>query len=218
MALNERELSAIAKSLPALPSSIAKAKKREATNRYFFEQVKSLNAKTLEALEAGKAESAVADYTAIANRVLAEARKNPVTNLKNTYHRARGGEIGFCFGRALLVHYLLLEAGVPQRELAKIFTLGQLVVQGQLWKFHVGVLIRDSKSGFIVVDPLQDRVLPYKEWIEINKKYDVKGALSRARFYVTDPRKFLASYGRYHTDQLLDPALNDYFTDLLGTL
>lgn len=218
LALNQSEMSGIAKSQPDTSRLNSKAEKREATNRYFHEQVTRLNAQTLRALEALNAPSHTVDYSAAANAVLKAAKQNPVTNLANTQARERGNEIGFCFGRALLVHYLLLKAGVPQHELAKVFTIGQLMVEGQLWRFHVGVLVRDFKHGFLVVDPLQERVLPYKEWIEINKNYDVKGSLSRARFYVTDPRKFLASYGAYHPAQLQDPALKEYFAALVRTL
>lgn len=79
------------------------------------------------------------------------------------------------------------------------------MVQKQLWRFHVAVMVR--QHGFLVIDPLQDKPLPYVEWVAITA-YDIKGRSSRARFfYATDPRKFLPAFGAYDVKQLEDPVL-----------
>src|SRR5690606_14822446 len=98
-------------------------------------------------------------------------------------------------GRALLSHHLLIEAGVPAGDIAKIFTVGQLRFDGELWQYHVAILVRDSQHGFVVVDPLHAAPLPYPEWLDINQAYGIKHPLSRVRFYVTDARKFTPSTG-----------------------
>jgi hypothetical protein len=116
------------------------------------------------------------------------------------------------------VHHLLLKGGVPQADMAKLFIFGDLMVHAQIWKFHVAVMVRDSKDGFLVVDPLMEEPMPYLAWINATKKFEIKGDSSRARFYVTDPRKFLPAFGMYHRDQLDEPLLKKYFDELALTL
>lgn len=221
--LHDDEMRAIKRSWDEGPSKEQRASKtatREAQNQFFHQKVTAFNAQTFVALEKAAHSHAAAkkDYHVLVERVLAEVGRNPVARLDQLANYDEGGQIGFCFGRALLIHHLLLKAGVDQGDLAKIFNFGQLMVGKQLWTFHVAVLIRDSVAGFLVVDPLQAKPLPYKEWIAINTQYDIKGRLSRARFYVTDPRKFLPAFGAYDARQLADPVLKTYFDDLARSL
>jgi len=206
-ALNQAEMKAIK----------AKAPKgsRDVVNRFFHDEVTKLNDAALAPL---KAPNAGKDYGKLAEQALAKVAANPVAKVESTQSYDATGQVGYCFGRALLVHLFLLQAGVPQDDMLKIFNLGDLIVEKQPWKFHVAVLVKDAKAGWLAVDPLQGKAMPYEEWIAANKLYDVKKKLPRARFYTTDPRKFLPSFGMYDLKQLEDPVLKSYFADLAKSL
>ena len=188
---------------------------RNERNRFFFEKVKTLNQQNLSFLRetSGAHEK---NYREIARGILRRVNAHPLTNAKRVDQFHEGSQIGFCFGRALVIHYWLLEAGVPQGDILKIFNVGRLKVNGVLWRFHVGVMVRDAESGYIVIDPLEenDKILSYQQWVDLNSTYEMKSPLSRARFYVTDPRKFLPAFGAYHLDQLKHPVLTEYFDRL----
>ena len=230
LALNEKELAAIEAEWQAKhpkPSKTTSKKsqkitpqEREEKNSFFHQKVGSLNQTTIDLLskDAVNHRAETKDYSAIATQILDKVRANPIANVDAVTNYERGSDIGFCFGRALYVHHLLLKAGVKQEDLAKIFNVGQLMVQGQMWNFHVAMMVRDSKKGFLVVDPLAGKPLDYQSWIKLNADYEVKRALSRARFYVTDPRKFMVGPGAYSLEAIAASHLKPYFTDLGKTL
>ena len=221
--LNQQEMLAIKASWQALvgsPSPAEKRAAREQANAYYRKKVEELNAPLFVSLKKASKNlgSANINYAKRAETALAKVQANSIANLENAGRYDSSGQIGHCFGRALLVHLFLLQAGVPQQHLAKIFNVGQLMVGQHLWRFHVAVMVSDSKYGFLVIDPLQKKPMPYEEWIAANAKYDIKGRYSRARFYVTDPRKFLPSFEMYNLAQLENPVLKPYFDDLVESI
>ncbi len=183
-------------------------------NAFFHANVKDLNDKTFAKLELDAPQSAGKDYFALGESVLKSVRRNPVARLEASQSYDPSGQLGFCFGRALLVHYELLKAGVKQDDLGKVFVAGQLRVGAQMWNFHVAVIARDSKKNYLVIDPLLEKPVSLSEWRDITSAYDIKGSLSRARFYVTDPRKFLPATGRYSLELLTEKHLKKYFDEL----
>lgn len=221
--LNQRELRSIHlewEQINSQQSGAMTQELRDKNNEFYRAKINQLNAISREKLDlAAKSHQDIHfDYYELAAKIISETRQNPVANLASVKNYEQGGQIGFCFGRALLVHLLLRQAGVKQAHLAKIFNVGQLLVEKQLWQFHVAVMIRDSKAGYLVVDPMHSKPLAYQEWIAINSAYDIKGKYSRARFYITEARKFLPNYPDYSLTQLEDPALKPYFDDLFKSL
>lgn len=220
--VNGMELATIKKTWREKPESRSTTDKkhlRDLENEFFHKQIQALNEISLRNLEGsvGSHKNLSKDYAAVGTQVLDAVAKNPIANPDNVEDFANGNQIGFCFGRALLVHYLLLKAGVRPEDLVKVFAIGQLEVQKQFWKFHVTIMVRDSKSGFLAIDPLQKKTIEYRKWLEINESYDIKRPLSRIRFYVTDPRKFLPAPGSYSLKQIEDPILKPYFASLIKT-
>lgn len=221
LVLNKQEMSAINRELqPRRDQNLGKKLPREEVNQFFHDQINHLNEKAFSQLrEAAESHRSLKkDYRDLAALIQEQVRTNAVASLENYQRYDSTGQVGFCFGRALLIHHLLRKAGVAQVDMAKIFVIGQLMVAKQLWQFHVAVMVRDSAAGFIVIDPLQPKPLPYLDWIAATSQYDIKGRLSRARFYVTEPRKFLPSFGSYALPQLEDPILKKYFDDLALSL
>lgn len=217
---NEDELREISDRWKALRGSRDDKSKttRDQRNRYFHEQVSLLNQDALGKLARVGALPGAPDREGLAQEILQKVAKSQVASLENVRMYPRGGEIGFCFGRALYIHYLLVKAGVPQEQLIKIFTLGELLVGGQVWRFHVALAVRDKKAGFLVLDPLQSKPIPYGDWLKVVSKYDIKGPFSRSRFYVTEPRKFLPAFPEHDLKQLGDPHLKPYFEALVDEL
>jgi hypothetical protein len=214
--LNEQELSQINSLwLNSAHEGLNKEELRKKENKFFYDHIEKLNNQVILQLEEiGKQNKSTKNYRDLADRISVAIEKNPIISSENARTFEHGDEIGFCFGRALLAHYLLLKNGVPESDILKIFTIGQLKVGYQYWHFHVAVMVKDPLSGFIVLDPLQEKTLDYKDWIAANHRYSVKYPLSRVRFYVTDPRKFMPANGMYAVEDLSHPVLKEYFFKL----
>ncbi len=218
-ALNADEMQRVNAAWQATAEYAAPASKQQARdrkNRFFHDQAQSLNAPLLPWIQSASA--GAADHRTLAERVLKHVAKHPIASIESTLLRKRSAEIGFCFGRALLVHYELLQAGVAPSDLVKVFALGELTVEKQHWRFHVAVGVRDPKDGILIVDPLFPEVRGLAQWMGEVAAYDIKHPFSRTRFYVTDPRKFLPALGAYDKAQLTEPILRSYFTALAKTL
>lgn len=223
LALYRSELGVIADEWKARPESRASPKSAETkrlTNEFFHQRIQAHNAQTFAVIEKIAPSSAVPpqDFYSLAQKILVDLRRNPVANLEATQSYDPSGQLGFCFGRALLVHHFLLKAGVKQEDIAKIFSAGELRVGHKIWSFHVAVMVRDAKHGFLVIDPIYETPMALETWKAKTAAFDMKGKLSRARFYLTDPRKFLPSYGAYNVRELENEHLKNYFTDLALSL
>lgn len=149
----------------------------------------------------------------LAAKILAQIETHPIASSKYIRAYDADEQIGFCFGRALLAHYLLLKAGIKAQDIQKVFALGEFRLGGQFWRFHVAVMI-ESPEGYIVIDPLYGEPALLKDWCKNVSSLDVKQPLSRARFYFTDPRKFMPSTASYALELLSPPELKPYFLDL----
>ncbi|WP_141735037.1 hypothetical protein [Oligoflexus tunisiensis] len=183
--------------------------------KFFHEKTQEANREVLASLE-NPAELGQLTFDE-AQRILDEARHHQVAGPAQVYRFARANEIGFCFGRALLIHYSLLRAGVPQNHIAKIFNLGELKVENTFWHFHVAVIV-NSRSGYWILDPLHPQPMSVEQWVRINQGYDVKAPWSQARFYITDPRKFMPSGGQYEESAMKNSVYGDYFKSLIPAL
>ncbi len=182
-------------------------------NQFFHDQIALLNGQEITATHTELRDS----YRDILSSVLKEVEAHPTASTKNVYNYDEGDQIGFCFGRALLVHYLLLKHGIPRNRIRKIFALGDLLLIGQFWRFHVAMAVED-KQGLLVVDPLYGEPAMVKDWMDNVEMLDVKRPLSRTRFYLTDPRKFMPASGEYSIDLLKQPELRQYFEDMAAML
>lgn len=143
---------------------------------------------------------------------------NPVSKIESEHRYDPRGDIGFCFGRAALAHYLLLKYGVAPGNLAKIFAVGRLRYKEQLWDFHMATMVKGEKGQWWVVDSLFDKVLSVSDWMDRAAAFDVNPSASQVRFYVTDPRKFQPVYGQYREKELNIKELRPYFNDLFRSI
>lgn len=182
-------------------------------HEFFYEQIKKLNLKEFKKPTTNPKN----EYLAIASLVIHQVENHPTASSKNVWAYEQGSQIGFCFGRAMLVHYYLLKSGVLPKDIVKVFALGDLFLGGQFWRFHVAMAIKSPK-GLIVVDPLYGEPTGIDQWMNNVASIEIKHPLSRARFYLTDPRKFMPTSGIYALKDMMHPVLLPYFSDLVHNL
>ncbi|MCX6124263.1 MAG: hypothetical protein NTV34_05870 [Proteobacteria bacterium] len=205
------------------PSAPKNQTQRNEVNQFYFDRISKLNADTMIAankpLESNqKTVSKDSGYSKVIQEVFRFVKDHPLDQAVEVDKIDPSGQIGFCFGRALFLHYLLLKRGVNQNHIAKIFLLGSLFYEQRMWNFHVVVVVKDKILGAVVLDPLQAKPMELPEWQKEALKMDIKQRFPRARFYVTDPRKFLTENGKYDLNQIYNPLLKTYFSKLLGAL
>ncbi|MCB0393035.1 MAG: hypothetical protein KDD25_00665 [Bdellovibrionales bacterium] len=183
------------------------------------QDVKRANSKSIQSFSEGNSVLLRGqNYSKQASRVLSRILENKITMSQTAKTFNQGDVVGFCFARALAIHKWLLDEGVPQSSIAKIFTIGDLKVLDRVWKFHVAVAVRDQEYGALVIDPFHDEVKTLKEWMAINSSYGIKHPYSQVRFYITEPRKFLPSFAEYDPVQFENPLLKEYFDQLIEVL
>lgn len=108
-------------------------------NKILSEAVEIENAKVRETYIS---QTNVSPIPVVATKVFRELSSNRVSKIDAVDRYDKRGDIGFCFARAVMVHYLLLENGIPQNRIAKIFAIGQLKYGAQFWDFHMATLLR----------------------------------------------------------------------------
>jgi hypothetical protein len=184
-------------------------------HEFFHEHLAKLNSdeQIIFSIHNQKQESRRALLTDILHRV----ESHPVTGSKRDTAYDNQLQIGFCFGRALLTHYYLRKAGVSQKDIMKVFALGDFKMAGQFWHFHVAVVVNDN-GQLTVIDPLYGDPATIQDWMANVQSLEIKHPFSRARFYLTDPRKFMPTSGNYDTRSLQQDGLEQYFHDLALTL
>jgi hypothetical protein len=183
-------------------------------NAIYFGEAKKRND---QAFAAFSLKASNRDYAEAANKALRRAHDDQTAKVSRVYDFEDGDQIGFCFARALLIHYLLLQNQVSQRDIFKIFAIGELKLEHQIWRFHVAVLLK-TKQGPLVIDPLFEDPVPLAQWRLAIERLDIKTPFPRVRFYITDPRKFLPATGVYALENVMDPHLRDYFVALFENL
>ncbi len=210
---HKEEVAAIKTAWQKKLPSIEEKERRRAEREFYFHEMEALNQASLALLEEASSLPTTVSYSHEYLQNIYDAIEQSTTNLALSQY-AGSDQIGFCFGRALLIHYLLLKGGIPQENILKIFALDDMMVHQQLWHFHVAVAVRDKDWGFAVIDTLQPKVMPYKEWLLATKKFSLKYPHPRMRFYVADARKFLPASGAYEISWLGKDQLQAYFLDL----
>ena len=125
--------------------------------------------------------------------------------------------IGFCFYKALMVHYFLLQRGVAPKHIKKLFAVGPLVYGPLVWKFHVAVAVQ-AKGKTWVIDPLVKKLTTVDEWQKELQKYSAEMPYPRLRFYVTQPQKFLPNSKEYTWELIDHPKTQKYNPAFLSYL
>ncbi len=107
--------------------------------------------------------------------------------------------IGYCFGRAMYGHLMLLKMGLQKESILKVWAIGKAVTSEGTWDFHVATLAYTPDQGWVSIDPFFGKPMPAAEWIQNFNKFSSD---KRMRFYVTSPQKFSMGIGRYNPQNL----------------
>lgn len=206
---NENELKAIALACSEERPSL--------TNACHWSHVQELNQEMLRPFTQDDSPLNLKQIT-LAQNIIDAVEANPVTSSQAVYDFEDGSQIGFCFGRALVIHHMLLKAGVKQEDMRKVFAVGELMFSNQMWNFHVAVMLRDAGGAWMVVDPLQQSPMPLSEWSAAVSSYDIKNPFPRVRYYIADVRKFVPGGGIYNREALAHVSLSAYFDKVAQTL
>jgi len=150
--------------------------------------------------------------------VYRELAENPVARVDAVTRYDKRGDVGFCFGRAMLVHYLLLIRKIAPENIAKIFAVGKLRYKNQLWDFHMATMVRGWDGQWWVIDTLFEKPLPFDEWRKMATAFGASREFPEVRLFVTDPRKFQPNYPAYRLSDLSVPELKPFFSQLFSSV
>lgn len=128
------------------------------------------------------------------------------------------GTLGFCYGRATLAHVELLRRGVEAKNIRKLFILGEMRYQNQIWELHVATLAPKAGGGWWVMDGLFDQQYELKDWYQKILSIAVNEQKPIVRIYSSDPIKFLPISGAYSEKDMYRPEYNGFFQDLSSWL
>ena len=104
--------------------------------------------------------------------------------------------IGYCFGRASFIHFILLKMGLQKESVRKIWLLGkhQLLGQEFEWDNHVATVVYTKEKGWVVVDSMYEKPQRLQDWAASQLSHSTD---ERARIYITTADKFSVDLGRY---------------------
>lgn len=168
-------------------------------NTFYMESIQKKSQSDFTALQKASQTSTSEVSNTLLQSVLEEASDYSFINLGNPSTTAAEIAIGFCFYKALMVHYFLRQKGVSQKDIKKVFAVGPLIYPPLVWKFHVAVAVQ-SKGHVWVIDPLVKKVSTLEDWKKELQKFSAENPYPRLRFYVTDPQKFLPNSKEYSYD------------------
>ncbi len=107
--------------------------------------------------------------------------------------------IGYCFGRAMYAHLMLLKLGLQKESILKVWAIGKAKTPEVTWDFHVATLTYTPEQGWIAIDPYFGHAMPAVQWMQNMSAMNIN---KRMRFYVTSPQKFSMGVGKYNPGQL----------------
>ena len=108
------------------------------------------------------------------------------------------GEVGFCYGRAMVVHLLARKMGLDPKSIQKLFVAGDLNNgEGTRWRFHVTTLVLGDDGKQYAIDPIMPSMgqpgvsEPYAWMKAVKDEFDMKDGEDESNFFLTDTRSIL---------------------------
>ena len=123
------------------------------------------------------------------------------------------GNIGFCFGRALVMQIEALKHGVAKEAVRKIWAVGSMKYKDIYWQHHVATMVRGTDRAWYVLDPEYDKPLVLEKWVKTVKEMDSDG---RLQFFASDGKRWgPADSSAPYPSTLKSDFFNGYFEDLM---
>lgn len=134
----------------------------------------------------------------IAYDILEIVEKHPVVGrgARELYKRD-GVEIGYCFGRAMYIHLLLLKMGVQKESIRKIWSVGPTRTSDPNlnWGHHVSILVFTKEKGWVTLDTNEIKPQAVRSWTDT---YYDRSIDKLMKFYLTEPEKFGLETAKYN--------------------
>jgi hypothetical protein len=183
---------------------------------------------TYDAIDIGSPVTTQSLTKAQRDELFLQASRHPVAGLSaiGKYdHQPTGigsGEVGFCYGRSMVVHLLARKMGLDPKSIQKLFIAGDLNnEEGIRWRFHVTTLVLGDDGKQYAIDPIMPSmgqpgvVVPY-EWMKaVKDEFDLKDGEDESHFFVTDTRSILVDMrvvpaeAKFEIqDRLIEPSFN----------
>lgn len=130
-------------------------------------------------------------------------------------------EIGYCFGRATLMHLLLLRLGLQKESILKVWAVGPMSAGNLTWGFHVSILAYVRGQGWMALDPNEAQPQALRSWMI---KFANQNSDKKLRFYITEPDRFTVDIKKYNRLQMgigLTAEVDwyrNYFSEMLAAL
>jgi hypothetical protein len=156
--------------------------------------------------------------------ILNIVEKHPVVGRGARERYMRDGvEIGYCFGRAMYIHLLLLKMGVQKESIRKIWSVGPTKTGNPnlIWGHHVSIMVYTKEQGWMTIDTGERKPQQVSSWMFTYLDNSVDG---RVKFYITKPEKFGIETVKYNPVNLgfkLDRQsdwYHHYFVDMLASI
>ncbi len=120
-----------------------------------------------------------------ADLVVDSEQHHPVVGGANYSQYDPTGCLGFCFGRATIVHLEAIRRKVHPSALRKIWVVGSM--NQRTWDYHVTTIVKAADQSWWSLDSNHGEALPVKEWIALQAKDSDDGKLM---VFVSDARRF----------------------------
>lgn len=144
---------------------------------------------------------------------------HPVAGEQAIHHYSKkNSSVGYCFGRATLAHLELLRRGVDAKYIRKIFIIGELKYNLDIWELHVATIVNKKGGGWWVLDGLFHKTLDLEDWYKEILKIAVSKKNPKVSLFLADPVKFLPISGAYNEKEMFIEEYNGFFKDLSAWL
>lgn len=118
-----------------------------------------------------------------AKKLFDDMMESPCVKRIGLYERP-GADIGYCFGKATLVHMTALIRGVNPHSIKKIWIVGETT---NWWGHHVAGLVRGPNGKWWVIDRDAGQVMTAKSWINA---FGASKKDKELMIFVTNPERF----------------------------
>ncbi len=149
-----------------------------------------------------------------AQHIYKQLNHYPFFNISNLIHYDPRSHYGFCYLRAMAIHYESVMMGILDQSVVKIWAVGDLE---DGWNHHVGSAIKGTKQGqWHVFDFSASQVLSPHDWyMFIKRKFGNQGH-NKVALFVTPGLRLLNDPPVFYSPKLFQkPLFRKFFGDML---
>ena len=129
-------------------------------------------------------------------------------------YQPKDSNLGYCYGRSLMVHLFLTWLEIPQEHIFKVLHSGNLQFGSQSWNYHIATVVWTPTLGFVVIDPLFEKALPIRIWVKRNQQFMRNKYMTDSLFHFVEGRHYNFYESKYRLDLLKLGEVKRYFSDL----